>query len=106
MKNKMGNYAILGLAFLALVAVGHAGTLTVTTTPAATSASDGSQYLAIDKTKAASPGVSFSSSDTTSHGSVTAWSWTFPHGSPGSSTSQNPGAVTFGTSAYGVSNSC
>jgi len=32
-----------------------------------------------------------------STGAPTSWNWTFPSGSPGSSTSQNPGAVTWNT---------
>lgn len=83
---------------------GIAGSYTIESTPA-TDASTGSIYMPISKDDALFTGVSFSASITSlQFGNVDNWYWTFQNGSPGTSTSQTPGTVTFGSGAYGQSN--
>src|SRR5437763_1575523 len=50
-----------------------------------------------DVTISAGQSVSFAGSGTDANGSVTAYRWIFPGGSPATSTSATPGSVTFGT---------
>jgi hypothetical protein len=80
--------------------------VSITASPGATSAPDGSQYIAISKYDAANSGVFFSVAGTPDYGHITGWLWTFPNGDPANATVQNPGKVTFGPGAYGLVNAC
>jgi hypothetical protein len=102
----INNYLLIILTLLSLLSSAQAGYVSITASPGATSAPDGSQYIAISMYDAANSGVSFSAGAGPDYGYITGWYWDFPNGDPANATVQNPGKVTFSTAAYGLVNGC